>query len=269
MKKMLCMLLCLLVMIAPLSAMAANVRMPELRGNINDSADILSAQTAADLAEFSKQVTKRADIDLYVATVHFLDGMEVQAYADRLFDKWELTGEDILLVGAAGEDTFAMHVGTDAEKKLGKTNVENLLYLSSAFGENFRTQQYDAAFASYCIAFNQLLEKQTGEDVRMEGLFGQTAPTLQEQMDEYSEALWNDVMDSINQSSHDYRDSYDRAEREEDGMTAGGWLVLAVLVVIFSRQHKKDRRGGKSGCGCLTGILVAFVLFMSLLSAIF
>jgi len=39
--------------------------------------------------------------------------------------------------------------------------------------------------------------------------------------------------------------------------------------VIFSRQHKKDRRGGKSGCGCLTGILVAFVLFMSLLSAIF
>ena len=113
MKKWLCMLLCLAVLLVPFGAMAA-VRMPEMRGNINDSADILSAQTTNDLADFIKQVTKRADIDLYVATVHFLDGMDVQAYTDQLFAKWELTDEDLLLVGAAERASLVLRRGRKA-----------------------------------------------------------------------------------------------------------------------------------------------------------
>lgn len=247
MKKWLCMLLCLAVLLVPFGAMAA-VRMPEMRGNINDSADILSAQTTNDLADFIKQVTKRADIDLYVATVHFLDGMDVQAYTDQLFAKWELTDEDLLLVGAAGEDSFAMHMGSLVESKLGKTNVDNLLYISSEFGELFRTQRYDAAVASWCAAFNTLVEKQLGKGVRMETMFGGAEITTPEQLDEYGEALWKDIMDSINQSSHDYQDHYERAERESKGLTAGGWIVLLILISILFRKNKGDRRG--CGCGC-------------------
>lgn len=247
MKKWLCMLLCIMVLLVPFGAMAA-VRMPEMRGNVNDSADVLSAQTTADLADFIKQVTKRADIDLYVATVHFLDGMDVQAYTDQLFVKWGLTDEDLLLVGAAGEDSFAVHMGALVESKLGKTNVENLLYISSEFGELFRAQRYDAAIGSYCAAFNTLVEKQLGKGVRMETMFGGEEITASGQFDEYGEALWKDIMDSISQSTHDYQDHYEREERESKGLTAGGWIVLLILISILFRKNRGDRRG--CGCGC-------------------
>ena len=268
MKKWLCMLLCLVLLALPLCSFA-DVRMPELRSNINDSADVLSAAMNADLATFSKNVTKKADIDLYMATVHFLDGMEVQLYADELFAKWGLDEKDILLVGAAGEDSFALHMGAAVEEKLGRTNVDNLLYISSEFAQLFRTQQYDAAYASFCISLNLLLEKQTGNSVRIDGLFSNAALTLQEQISAYSEELWSDVRDSIDRSTVIYRDRYDREEREQDGMTAGGWLVLAVLIIVLFRQSKKDRNVKKGCSGCLTALLVAIVLFMALLAAIF
>jgi len=244
--------------------------MPELRGNINDFADVLSAPIAADLAEFSKLVTKKADIDLYVATVHFLDGTDVQVYADQLFVKWNLTEEDILLVGAAGEDSFAVSMGADVQSKLGKTNVDNLFYITSEFATLFRSQQYDSAFALYAFAFNNLLEKQTGNGVRLDGLFTDAVPDASGEASAQDMELWRDVMDSINQSSHDYRDSYSRSEREEDGLTAGGWLVLIILILIVLRQNKADRRRSRQGgCGCLPVSLITAVIFLALLAAIF
>lgn len=256
MKKMLCILLCLLML--PLSALGA-ARMPEWRANINDTADVLSAQTVADLAEFSKLVTQEENIDLHVVTVHFLDGMEPQTYAEQLFAKWELSSEDLLLVCAAGEDSFATAMGEEAEQVLGRANADNLLYTSSEFGELFRTQQYDAAMAAYSKGLNSLLEKQTGSAVRMDGLFGEESLTMGEPLDvdeyfeKYGGALWNDVMDAINEASVDYQAYYDEEEREENGLTAGGWIVLIILIMIVLRQNKHDRarrRERRTGCGC-------------------
>jgi len=249
MKKLLCILLCLML---PISALGA-ARMPEWRGNINDSADVLSAQTVADLSEFSKLVTQENDIDLHIATVHFLDGMEAQTYAEQLFQKWDLTGEAMLLVCAAGEDTFATAMGEYAEMVLGRTNADNLLYTSSEFGSLFRTQQYDAAMAAYAKGLNTLLEKQTGSGVRMDGLFGEKAMTVTEQFDVYGGELWREVMDAINETSVDYQTHYIEAEDRENGLTAGGWIVLIILIMIVLRQNKHDRarrRARRSGCGC-------------------
>ena len=58
MKKLFCILLSLMLFLLPAAAVGG-ARMPEMRGNINDSADVLSAQTVTDLAEFSKLVTSR------------------------------------------------------------------------------------------------------------------------------------------------------------------------------------------------------------------
>lgn len=252
MKKLFCILLSLMIFLLPAGAFGA-ARMPEMRGSINDSADVLSAQTVADLAEFSKLVTQQENIDLHVVTVHFLDGMEAQAYAEQLFQKWELTGEAMLLVCAAGEDTFATAMGEYAEMVLGRTNADNLLYTSSEFGSLFRTQQYDAAMAAYAKGLNTLLEKQTGSGVRMDGLFGEKAMTVTEQFDVYGGELWREVMDAINETSVDYQTHYIEAEDRENGLTAGGWIVLIILIMIVLRQNKHDRarrRARRSGCGC-------------------
>ena len=258
MKKLFCILLCLMLFLLPAASFAA-ARMPELRGNINDSADVLSAQTISDLAEFSKLVSQKENLDLYVATVHFLDGMEAQTYADQLFDKWELTGEDMLLVCAAGEDAFATAMGEYAEMVLGRTNADNLLYTSSEFSQLFRTQQYDAAMAAYAVGLNKLLEKQTGDSVRMDGLFGEESLIMGEPLDvdeyfeKYGGALWRDVMEAINETGADYQTHYYEEEQEENGLTAGGWIVLLILIMIVLRQNKHDRqrrRDRRSGCGC-------------------
>ena len=262
MKRFCCLLLCLMI---PAAAFAA-ARMPEMRGSITDSADVLSAQTLADLSSFSKQVSQKADIDLHVAIVHFLDGMEPQAYAEQLFAKWDLGGNDVLLVAAAGEDTFASVMGVTAEAALDRANADNLLYTSSDFGTLFRSQQYDAAFASYCTAFNALLEKQTGSSVRMNGLFGQTED--RQPAAQITSELWNEVMEAITDSSERYQVRHEELDREENGITAGGWMVLIILFVILFRQNKRNRfsrRRERKGClgwlFSLLGINLIFNLF--------
>ena len=146
MKKIGILLLCLLLALTPLSALSA-ARMPACRGAVTDDANVLSAQTAADLAEYAARLEDETGIALHVALVHFLDGVEVQSYANTLFDLWELGSEHLLIVGAAGEDVFAASAGSAVVDKLGGSSLENLLFTSSSFSALFRSQQYDAAFA--------------------------------------------------------------------------------------------------------------------------
>jgi len=89
--------------------------------------------------------------------------------------------------------------------------------------------------------------------VRMEGLFGEEALTIPEQFDIYGGELWREVMDAINETTVDYQTHYIQAEREENGLTAGGWIVLIILAMIILRQNKRDRarrRERRTGCGC-------------------
>jgi len=251
MKRMLSVLLCLIMI--PAMALGA-ARMPDMRGAVTDAADVLSQQTAEDLAAYAERLEDATDLRLHTAIVHFLDGMDAQAYANALFAKWELEEESILLLGAAGEDTFAMVMGGKAEKTLGKANAENLLFTSSEFSTLFRTQQYDSAYASYCTALNALAAKQTGESIRMDGLFGQSTPTPAQQVQNYTSELWSDVMEAISDSSESYHHLHERGEREEEGLTAGGWIVLIILVIIMLRRNKADRKR-KPGClGWLFGL---------------
>lgn len=257
-KRMFAILLSLCLLLMPLCALGA-LRMPEHRGTVTDDANVLSAQTVTDLNSYAQKLAEKADVNLHVALVHFLDGAEVQSYANALFDLWELGSEDLLLLGSAGEDSFAAVMGNDVQKVLGKTNAENLLFTSSEFSVFFRAQQYDAAIAAYCTALNELVHKQTGEAIRMDGLFGQTAPDPIQQVQQYGSALWSDVMQSISESSQDYLAHHEREEREENGLTAGGWIVLIVLIVIMSRQSKAQKAyGRRRRSGCLGWIFGLF-----------
>ena len=141
------------------------------------------------------------------------------------------------------------------------------MYTSSEFGALFRAQQYDAAFAAYCSAFSALAEKQLGETIRMDGLFGQAVPSAAQQAQAYGSELWNGIMESITQSSEDYLDDHNRREREENGLTAGGWIVLIILIMIVLRQNKYDRRKRREAPGCLGWLfgLFGFNILMDIL----
>lgn len=251
MKKLFSILICLALAVLPVCAMAG-VRMPACRGTVTDDANVLSAQTASDLNKYAERLENETGIALRVALVHFLDGAEAQSYANALFDLWELGGDHLLVLGAAGEDHFATVAGGQAAEKLGDRNAENLLYTSSDFAQLFGTQQYDAAFAAYCTALNALVEKQTGETIRMDGLFGQTVPTPVQQAQNYASQAWTDIMQSITDSSQSY---YERHEDDDNGLSAGGWILLILLVWIMLRRNKYEKRKRPGCLGWLFSIL--------------
>lgn len=247
-KSMLCLCLCLVMALA--GPALASARLPSQRGAVTDDADVLSAQTVSDFSSYAQQVEAETDLRLHVALVHFWDGLDAQAYADALFEAWALGDKDILLCGAAGEDAFAAAMGDGAADLLGRQSAENLMYTSSRFGTLFASQQYDAALAEYCRAFNALLIKQTGAEISLDGLFG--TPQVQTTPVPVSESrLWDEVMDAINDSSEDYQTRHESRQHTENGLSAGGWIVLAVLVLLVLRRSGRRRVGrARGGCGC-------------------
>lgn len=250
-------LLCLLL--APALALGA-ARMPEMRGSVTDAANVLSGETAADLAAYAQRTEEKTGLKLYVAIVHFLDGMDAQSYAGELLESWELDDDAMLLLGAAGEDSFATALGSETAKKLGKANAESLMYTSSRFGALFRAQRYDEAFAAYCTALNALISKELDESIRMDGLFGQSGASDAHTEKSYTSELWSEVMAAIADSSETDSDRYERHAREEHGLTADGWIVLIVLVIILMKQHRRDHWQERRRGGCLSWIFGLFGL---------
>ena len=142
----------------------------------------------------------------------------------------------------------AVGMTAGAADLLGRQSAENLMYTSSRFGTLFASQQYDAALAEYCRAFNALVLKRTDADISLDGLFGTAqatpAPTSESR-------LWDEVMDAINDSSEAYQARHDSRRHTENGLSAGGWIVLAVLVLIVLKSGRRGRAGRmRGGCGC-------------------
>jgi len=245
MKKIFAVFLCLMLLV-PVAGFA-QARLPQRHSTVTDDANVLSSQTVSDISAYAQKVRDRTDIGLHIAIVHFLDGLDAQSYANALFEKWDLGDSDLLLLGAAGEDTFATALGADVQKRLGSANAENLMFTSSSFGYQFSTQQYDAALASWCTALNALIEKQLDESIRMDGLFGQTSPSPIQQAQSYGSELWSDIMQSISDSNEDYFEHLEQRWDEDEGLSAGGWIVLIILLMIIFRRNKYERRK-RPGC---------------------
>ena len=245
-KTMLCLLLCALCAAAGAAAMA---RMPARMGAVTDSADILSAETAADFAAYAGEAQAETDLRLSVALVHFFDGLDAQAYADALFAAWDLGENDVLLCGAAGEDAFATAMGGGAAQVLGRQSADSLMYTSSRFSELFASQQYDAAIGEYCRAFNALLGKQTGAEISLSGLFGAPEAAATTAQPAAHSALWDEVSAAIDSSSREALREGDR--RADDGPGAGSWIVLLALALIVLRSGRSARTDRpRGGCGC-------------------
>ena len=261
MKKFVSIALCLL-MLAFAATAFASARMPENRGVVTDDANVLSAQTVTDIESYAEDLDDETDVRLHVVMVHFLDGMDVQGYADALFTLWDLSSDDLLIVGAAGEDSFAVAMGKEVRDKLGEKNASNLMFTSSDFSAKFRAQQYDAAFASYFVAFNTLVEKQYDETIKLGSRFqsaqaSAAAPQATANPSGYGSQLWSDIMDSIRNRDDSYQSYQQTHKNEDNGIGVGGWVVLAIIIgIVFSQSDpaRKQRRSGRDyrsyGCGC-------------------
>ncbi|MEG0268891.1 MAG: TPM domain-containing protein [Clostridia bacterium] len=265
MKKWLCGLLCALVLVLPLGGALGAARMPANRGVLTDDANVLSGQTAADIASYAELAKDQTGLMPHVVIVHFLDGLDAQTYVNELFANWNLQKNDILLLGAAGEDSFAIAMGKDAKERLGQKNAETLLYTSSAFGNLFRSQQYDEAFGAYFVALNTLLNKQCDTSMKLGKLFAgaqeqnkPSKPAKAVSVQDFGSAIWNEVLGAMQEKPRVHEVEQEPRVEHDNGMGAGGWIVLLVIIGIIFGQSDPVRRARRNnprsyrsyGCGC-------------------
>lgn len=251
-----------------LSACAlGEARYPAAGGTVTDDANALSQTMTADIAAYADTLAAETELRVHIAMVLFLDGETVQTYADTLFTRWELGENDLLLLGAAAEDTFAAASGSAVKARLSDASLKNLLY-TDGFSARFKAQQYDDAFGSFFVAFNHLVAKQYGTEIELGERFKAYQPnavptatvppsTLQDNiadaasgLAEATSSLWASTMNAITNSVDQYNDDSRQRDENGGGLTPTGWIVLAIIVMIVLGQSRRGSGRRHSGCGC-------------------
>lgn len=212
----------LLCVLLPLSAFAA--RFPQKQEVLTNETSLLSAQTVSDLNHYAKQLQKHENLDLNVAMVYFLDGLDAQSYANGLFSAWELEDDSLLLLISAAEDSFALSMGTDVNQRMG--TAASALLFTSGFSEFIGDQDYNRAIAAYFSEFNQL--SALSGNISLAHLFNEPAQTG-------SVLPQGGTVSLIPSPAR-------QDEDKDDGLSPAGWFFLVVLVMIVLSQSDPARK---------------------------
>jgi uncharacterized protein len=107
------------VLLAVLAAQAEPVAKLKATGYVNDFAHVLDANTVAQIEEICRQVDEKAHAQIAVATVHSLDGADIESYAVDLFHQWGVgsksTNRGVLILYAIDDHRARIEVGYGLE----------------------------------------------------------------------------------------------------------------------------------------------------------
>ena len=225
-------ILCLLAVLLLALPASAEPRYPEKGGVATDAAAVLSAEVLEDLRTLDKRLDKADVPQICLATVDFLDTQEVQAYADALFDLWNLDSDEMLLLICVGEESYAISTGRDVDKLLSSSVQEKLL--TSRFRKSFLDERYDAAISAYIPALVSELSKTCGETVRTDDLFDSASDNL---LDNWARNL------AASLSGDDEESIFTREDRKTGFSLLKVIVIVVLLVLIFGsfRRVRKDK----------------------------
>ncbi len=227
----------------------AEPRYPDKTADATDAALLLSADTLKDWNELATRVKSATGVRLYLATVDFLDGASLADYGAGLRSKWGLDDDSLLLLMAAGEDTFGLFGGASVNKRFAPSAQEKLL--STAFQSAFIAQDYDGALTSLGPALARELGKCYNVSVDASGLFGQATVQATVSTNEWLERQQAARATAAPQTERIIRERIVR-EDQSSGISFGK-VILTVffLMIIFGGENRRRNSGcGCSGCGC-------------------
>ena len=119
---------------------------PPLTGRVVDEAHILSPVTVAELERKLADLEQKSGIQLVVATVPSLDGVEIEPYANELFRAWKLgeakKNNGVLLLIAPKERRIRIEVGYGLEGTL--TDAVSSIIIRNAIAPRFKTGDFNA-----------------------------------------------------------------------------------------------------------------------------
>jgi len=136
-------IMCLALVLASLSPARAQV-FPILTGRIVDQVGVLSTPTRASIEAKLRDLEAQSGIQIAVAVVPNLGGLEIEPYANRLFREWGLGQKDknngVLLLAATGERKIRIEVGYGLEGTL--TDAVSKLIIVNAIAPSLRAGDF-------------------------------------------------------------------------------------------------------------------------------
>jgi len=119
---------------------------PPLTGRVVDAANILSASTRAELTQQLDAFEQRSGIQLVVATVPSLDGVDIETYGVDLARAWQIgskaRNDGAVLLVAKAEHKVRIEVGYGLEGDL--TDAMSSYIISTRIVPQFRKGDFDA-----------------------------------------------------------------------------------------------------------------------------
>ncbi len=118
---------------------------PALTGRVVDAASLLSPATKNTLEVKLKDLEDKSQIQLEVATVASLGGIEIEPYANELFRTWKLgqtkQNNGVLLLVAPNEHRVRMEVGYGLEGTL--TDAVSKIIIANAMTPRFKAGDFE------------------------------------------------------------------------------------------------------------------------------
>ena len=111
-----------------------------------DFADVLEQQTEDYIIEQNGMLENACGAQIVVVTTDFLDGMDIEDYAYKLFNAWKIgdaqKGNGVLLLLAIGEDNYWCVQGKGLEDALPSADIGDILWEN--LEDDFAAGDYDS-----------------------------------------------------------------------------------------------------------------------------
>ncbi|MGN0735691.1 MAG: TPM domain-containing protein [Anaerovoracaceae bacterium] len=194
---------------------------------VADEADVISSDTEKYITEKNAELENLCGGQIVVVTVDFLDGMDIEDYAYKLFKDWKIGDEDkdngILLLLAIGEENYWCMQGKGLENALTSGDIDDILW--NYLEDDFAAGDYDSGVRSVFDALYRSVSDVYGGSSEYDGSGSST-------------------------SDYDYTSAASDFSRIIK-MVLIVFLVVLVLLIItsifFGRKNKGSRGGGFSG----------------------
>lgn len=133
MKKISIMLLSIILIVTNISSISAASKeySPTAEFFINDFANVLSQQVKQEIYSIGRNVEAKTTAQLVVVTVPNMNGLDIESYANTLFNKWGIGTKDkdngVLLLLSKDDKKIRIEVGYGLEGALNDAKVGRIL----------------------------------------------------------------------------------------------------------------------------------------------
>ena len=122
---------------------------------VRDTADVLPDETSEELASITSALAEKNGTGIYILTVPGFEGKKARDYAVAAFEKWQLTGREVILVVDTKDRDYYALAGSEVSEFVDSESIKGVL--ARAFEPGFAAGNDGAAAVSFFTSFSSVL----------------------------------------------------------------------------------------------------------------